>query len=41
MALAYNEMTNKGVAQLVKICNRHRGQLTEPYPCCYPKGYQE
>ena len=38
MMLAPNEMVNKRVAQLVKVCDRHPRQLTEPHPYCSSKG---
>ena len=38
MALASNEVTDKEVTQLVKVCNGRCEQFTEPYPCRYPKG---
>ena len=41
MVLTPNQVTDKGVTQLVKICNGRSGQFTEPYPCCSSKGCWE
>ena len=37
LTLASNEVTDEGVTQLVKVCNRCRGQFLEPHPMSCPK----